>query len=98
MDTSAGKQAVLLAIAHHIDEEIHRHYRLYPCNYVALDLMQGTTDYRCHYTADDMSAFETYLEGQLAKIDIPNKDEAFLRARIIEMYANPAKNYFAAQR
>lgn len=98
MDTSAGKQAVLLAIAHHIDEEIHRHYRLYPCNYVALDLMQGTTDYRCHYTADDMSAFETYLEGQLAKIDIPNKDEAFLRARIIEMYANPAKNYIAAQR
>ncbi len=98
MDTSAGKQAVLLAIAHHIDEEIHRHYRLYPCNYVALDLMQGTTDYRCHYTADDQSAFETYLEGQLAKIDIPNKDEAFLRARIIEMYANPAKNYFAAQR
>ncbi len=98
MDTSAGKQAVLLAIAHHIDEEIHRHYRLYPCNYVALDLMQGTTDYRCHYSADDMSAFETYLEGQLAKIDIPNKDEAFLRARIIEMYANPAKNYFAAQR
>lgn len=98
MDTSAGKQAVLLAIAHHIDEEIHRHYRLYPCNYVALDLMQGTTDYRSHYTADDMSAFETYLEGQLAKIDIPNKDEAFLRARIIEMYANPAKNYIAAQR
>jgi hypothetical protein len=84
MDTSAGKQAVLLAIAHHIDEEIHRHYRLYPCNYVALDLMQGTTDYRSHYTADDQSAFEMYLKGQLAKIDIPNKDEAFLRARIID--------------
>ena len=98
MDTSAGKQAVLLAIAHHIDEEIHRHYRLYPCNYVALDLMQGTTDYRSHYTADDQSAFETYLAGQLAKIVIPNKDEAFLRARIIEMYANPAKNFLAAQR
>ena len=97
MDTSAGKQAVLQAIAHHIDEEIHRRYRLYPCNYVALDLMLGTTAYRSHYTADDQAAYEKYLSGQLAKIDIPNKDEAFLRARIIEMYANPAKNFLAAQ-
>ena len=29
------------------------------------------------------------MAGQLAKIDLPNKDEAYLRERILEMYANP---------
>ena len=97
MDTSVGKQAVLAAIARHIDTEIHRHYRLYPCNYVALGLMEGTTSYDNYYTHHDQAEFEHYLSGQLAKIDIPDKDEDFLHARMIEMYANPARNFIAAQ-
>ena len=36
------------------------------------------------------------MAGQLAKIDLPNKDEAYLRERILEMYANPVRNYLAA--
>jgi hypothetical protein len=27
---------------------------------------------------------------------LPNKDEAFLRQKMLEMYANPVKNQFAA--
>ena len=37
--------------------------------------------------------FEAYIEGQLKKINIPNKDEQFLRERLIEMYSNPVKNH-----
>lgn len=37
--------------------------------------------------------FDAYIESRLAKIDIPNKDEAFLREKLIEMYSNPVKNY-----
>jgi hypothetical protein len=37
------------------------------------------------------------VAGQLAKIEIPNKDEAYLRERILTMYANPAINFLAAQ-
>lgn len=37
------------------------------------------------------------MAGQLAKIDLPNKDEAYLRERILEMYANPVRNNLAAQ-
>ena len=37
------------------------------------------------------------MAGQLAKIDLPNKDEVYLRERILEMYANPVRNYLAAQ-
>lgn len=40
--------------------------------------------------------FDAYVERQIAKIEIPNKDEAYLRERIVEMYAYPAKNYLKA--
>ena len=81
------------AVAQHIDHEIWRGYRLYPSNYVALDLLRGNNDMASHYTEADRTAFEKYLEGQLAKInDLPNADTAFLRERMLEMYANPAIN------
>ena len=40
--------------------------------------------------------FHKYLQGQLAKIDIPDKDEEFLMERMLTMYANPARNHLAA--
>ena len=86
------KTEVYAAIAHRMDEEIHRGYELYPCNYIALDLLEGTTRYADHYTSSDVERFERYLKGQLDKIKLPQKDEAFLRERMLTMYANPARN------
>ena len=37
--------------------------------------------------------FDAYIESRLAKIDIPNKDEAFLREKLYEMYTFPEKNH-----
>jgi len=37
--------------------------------------------------------FEQYLKDQLAKIDVPDKDEAFLMDKLHEMYNNPILNY-----
>ena len=86
------KTEVFAAIAHRMDEEIHRGYELYPCNYIAMDLLEGTTRYADHYTSSDVERFERYLKGQLDKIKLPQKDEAFLRERMLTMYANPARN------
>lgn len=41
--------------------------------------------------------FDQYIEGQLAKINIPNKDEDFLREKLYEMYNNQVKNYEKAK-
>jgi hypothetical protein len=49
-----------------------------------------------NYTAEERAAFESYLNGQLAKIDIANPDMAFLRNVMLKMYANPLKNHLAA--
>lgn len=84
------------ALAERMDREIHRGYELYPCNYIALDELNGNQDNAAHYTDADKKRFESYLAGQMAKIQIPNKDEAFLRERMLTMYANPVRNKLAA--
>ena len=86
------------AVAKRIDRNIHQHYTLYPGNYIALDLLEGTRANAEHYTPADEERFNAYLAGQLAKIDIPDRDEAFLRERILTMYANPVRNQRAARK
>lgn len=82
-------------VAKRMDKEIHAGYKLFPCNYIALDMLESGKVYDSHYTAADVERFSKYLEGQLAKINIPNKDEAFLRQCMLTMYANPARNKMA---
>ena len=81
------------ALAEQIDKQIHSHYRIYPNNYVALDKLNGNQEYATHYTQEDKIRFENYLAGQLAKIDLPNKDEEYLMERMLTMYANPLRNW-----
>ena len=94
--TDMANGPLLAAICQHIDKEIHRNYRLYANNYVALDELDGTTIYTNKYSDDNKAKFDAYVEKQLAKITLPNKDEAYLRQRLLEMYANPARNYLKA--
>ena len=44
------------------------------------------------YTAEDKVRFEQYLQKKMAMIQIPNKDEEFLRKCMLTMYANPVIN------
>ena len=90
------KGEVFAAVAQHIDKCIHANYRLYPNNFIALDKLNGNDEHADRYTADDKARFEQYISGQLAKIDIPGKDEQFLMTRMLEMYANPAINHLKA--
>jgi len=83
------------AVAERMDREIHSGYELYSCNYIALDELNGDNAHAAHYTATDKKRFEEYLSGQMAKIQLPNKDEAFLRERMLTMYANPVRNKLA---
>ena len=81
------------ALAERMDQEIHKGYELFPCNYIALDELRGNQANSAHYTAADKQRFEEYLTYKLGKITLDNKDEAFLRERILTMYANPVINY-----
>lgn len=86
------KTELFRLIADHIDWQIFAGYRLYPNNYVALDLLHGDSAHADHYTAEDKAQFEAYLKGQLDKIEMEGKDDAYLREQMLKMYANPAIN------
>ncbi len=83
-------------ISKKIDRHIHRNYRLYPCNYIACDLLMGDNTFEKEYTGEEKMEFENYLEKQIAKIDLANKDIPYLRHQILNMYANPLINYIEA--
>lgn len=96
IDPETPKTEIFDVIAKHIDNEIHRNYRLYPSNWIALDELNSDHANQDKYTATDVDFFNRYLGGQLAKIDLPQPDVPFLRERMLTMYANPARNYMAA--
>lgn len=82
-----------------IDREIHSGYRIYPCNYIAFDELQGSTLHSAYYTDDDVRTFNEYIAGQLAKVEEENitpQEEIFMRNMMLTMYANPLKNQKAA--
>ena len=77
-----------------MDAEIHRHYVLYPLNYVAYDELEGT-DSSEHYTAEERAEALRYIEARLQLVQLPEglaPDTAFLRHCILTMYANPLRN------
>lgn len=86
------KTEVYKEIAQRLDKAIHAGYKLYPGNYIAYDELNGTSTFSQHYGEREKNVFDKYVSQQIAKIDIPNKDEAFLRERILTMYANPVVN------
>lgn len=90
------KTEVFTAISGLIDKHIHQGYCLYACNYAAYDLLTGGNRFAHEYTKEEKDAFEKYVEGQIAKIDLPGKDVPFLRGKLLAMYANPLINCLEA--
>lgn len=61
------------------------------CNMIDKHIHQGYELY------ERGEKFEQYLRGQLEKIHLPGKDEAFLMNKLHEMYSIPVQNYYKAQ-
>ena len=94
IDPDTPKTDLFRLIAEHIDKEIHKNYRLYPCNKAALSLLD---DKYINLSSDEeRAAFEKYLEGKLKQITLKNPDYDFLRNRLLTMYAYPALNQIKA--
>lgn len=85
------------AVAQRMDADIFRNYRLYPGNYVAADLLESSTRFASHYTEEQKQQFEKYVQSRIALVELPNPDTAYLRERILEMYANPVLNQLSVQ-
>lgn len=90
------KTEVFTRVSELIDRHIHASYRLYPGNYVAYDWLNGESRMADRSTPEEKAKFEAYVQKKLDLIDLPDKDEAFLRKCILTMYANPVVNHLKA--
>jgi hypothetical protein len=79
-----------------IDKRIHANYTIFANNKIAFDLLNGENRFAKEYTITEKLDFEHYLTLQIAKIQIDNKDNDFLRKKLHEMYANPLINKLLA--
>lgn len=74
--------------AHPEYRELSQHDQLqHICNIIDRHIHQG---YEIYERGTD---FDAYIESRLAKIELPNKDEAFLREKLVEMYNFPVINH-----
>ena len=96
IDRSLGKNEKTAAVARIIDKHIHSNYKFWAINYYFYELLPGDTRFADKYTADEKAKLDAYLQGQIAKVDLPNRDDEFCRTKILEMYANPVINYLKA--
>jgi len=84
------------AVANCIDTEIHKNYKIYPCNYIAYDLLENTDRFKDKYTQEEVDGFREYLSKQIDKIKIANKDHDFLWHNMLIMYSYTLKNHLTA--
>jgi hypothetical protein len=92
IDPQTPKSELFRMVAEKIDQGIHLNYRLYPANYIAADILQGTEQRSAHYTEEEKTAFVAYVEKKVGMVDLENADHDYLRERILTMYANPTLN------
>ncbi|NDW10262.1 1-acyl-sn-glycerol-3-phosphate acyltransferase [Dysgonomonas sp. 520] len=94
LEPDKKKQVELVAQC--VDKEIHKNYKIYPINYIAYDLLNETDRFRSMYTEEQAENFKSYIDKQIGKIDIEEKDIEFLKDRFLVMYSNTLKNHLKA--
>jgi hypothetical protein len=86
-------------IRHAVDIRVVEGYKLWKTNYMAYDLVNGTTKYSDHYGPEDLEAFKAYTEHKLRRAE-RRLDRTALRDIFLRIYANPivTKEKFKAER
>ena len=91
-EEATGRNEQITRTAELIDRRIHSNYTIFAGNKIAYDLIKSSKNFSNEYSIVEKLDFERYLSLQIAKIDLPEKDEDYLMKRLLEMYANPLIN------
>lgn len=82
---NANKQ--IQALAQVIDDSVLKNYHLWPTNFIAYDILNGTDRFAHLYKESEKSLFERRLEMRIGNTENPVARQGFLA-----MYANPVVN------
>ena len=79
-------------VAKLMDQRINTHYHLWPNNYIAHDLRDGTSTYADHYTAEEKETFVQYMDWM---DEYPDMNRDVLTEIFLGIYANPVETVHA---
>jgi len=99
LSSDTDRNSIINFVKEEIDKSIHKTYKIYPCNYVAYDLVNESAEYLDNgYSDSEKESFVKYVEKQLDKVDVKVNDEEreYMRLMVYNMYANPLKNKLKA--
>lgn len=76
-----------------IDLHIHKQCRLWPNNYIALDLLEGTRKYENYYRPENEEKFLSYMENVIESLPT---SPALAKRILLKKYAYPLQNNLEA--
>lgn len=77
------------ALAAIIDDKIHKHFKLWPNNYIAYDLLHSVNKFSSLYTPEEKDNFIKVMSQKMDKLE---GNISMLNNIFLEIYANPVKN------
>ncbi len=76
------------AIRHAVDRHIIEGYRLWMTNFIAYDMVNGTTKYADRYQKESVDRFKAYMAHKMEKVE-SSLDRSDLREIFLRIYSNP---------
>lgn len=89
--TESNPNKQIQALAQVIDDAILSTYKLWPTNYIAYDMLNGSERFAAHYSEKEKDLFERRLELRI------DADDKVVREGFLAMYANPVVNQMKYQ-
>lgn len=74
-----------------IDQQIYSHYKLYPNNFIAYDLLEKREEFANQYTPEEKTYFLEYIKKQSVVDDV---SPSTMQDYLLRIYANPVRISF----
>jgi hypothetical protein len=73
------------------DRQVYMHYKLYPNNYIAYDILEQSQRFSNQYSEEEKKNFLDYLDKQSVIEDVPKEK---MLHYLLQIYANPVKTSY----
>ena len=96
-----NKNDKIKELAAHIDQEMHKHFKLWPTNFMAYDLLHGGREFSNEYNPIQRIAFRRYMTQAVLRLVVVRKKlklpregfQKMAREVLLQMYAFPVQNW-----
>lgn len=88
-DFTESETDFITLICEAIDKEIHTQYKLWPTNYIAYDIVNGSENYKDNYSEEQKVLFVNHIDEMIEKT---RYDKNGVKDILLKIYSNPVQN------